>query len=156
MPVFRSSALSLLSLGLGAGLLLSGCDQIAEQAAADRAKGLYFVAEAQAKVYPAPGGGFEVVPPIGSDGARYWCAASRYAQQALGAAWSQDIYVKRGLALGEVSGRINTVVFTLDPVARETPQPLVRRIYSFKPGDALSVASADSYCNEMPPLLSGF
>ncbi|WP_417817640.1 hypothetical protein [Tritonibacter scottomollicae] len=112
----------------------------------------YFSSRAMARIYALQDGSFEVVPEIGAEGAAYWCAASEYARRALGAGWSQDIYVAKGRAPSTVSGRIDSVTFTLAPVAREGgPRPFIST-FGFKPGDNFSVSSGDSFCRDIEPL----
>ncbi len=106
-----------------------------------------------ARVYPLEGGVFEVVPqPGGGGGYDYWCAASDYARRYLGAGWQTRFYVYRGMAEGEASGRRSTVLFTLDPVASEVPQPALRRINAFHVGDSMTVQAGDNQCNMFPSL----
>ena len=103
-----------------------------------------------ARVYPLQGGVFEVVPPIGSNGTDFWCAASDYARRQLGASWQTPIYISRGLAPGEASGRKSTVLFTLNPVVSDVPQSGVRRIGAFHVGDSMTVQQGDGQCNVFP------
>ena len=105
-----------------------------------------------ARVYPLEGGVFEVVPQSSGYGGGndYWCAASDYARRYLGAGWQTPIYVYRGMAPGEASGRKSTVLFTLDPVTSEVPQRGVRRTGAFHVGDSMTVQGGDNLCNAFP------
>ncbi|KUP92078.1 hypothetical protein [Tritonibacter horizontis] len=112
----------------------------------------FYATQAQARIYALDATSFEVVPPIGAEGAAYWCAAADFARHRLGAGWSQDIYVQKGRADSVVNGRIETVTFTLDPTARAEPLTLIRRAYGFKPGDRFSLSTAEGFCRELEPL----
>lgn len=111
----------------------------------------FFSARTQARVYALDGKTFEVVPPLGAEAGAYWCAASEFARRELGADWSREIYVKKGRAASVVTGRIETITFSLEEVARDTPEPLIRRTFSYKPGDSFTVASAESSCRDLEP-----
>lgn len=103
-----------------------------------------------ARVYPLEGGIFEVVPPIGSTASDYWCAASDYARRQLGASWQTPIYINRGMAPGEASGRRSTVLFTLNPVVSEVPHSPVRRLGAFNVGDSMTVQAGENQCKIFP------
>ncbi len=133
---------------LGAGLLVSACTMSDSYPEAD-----YYSARTQARLYALDGKSFEVVPPLGAPAAAYWCAASEFARREMGADWSQEIYVQKGRAPSTVSGRIETVTFTLNETPRAEPFGLIRRAYGFKPGDNFSVSSAEGFCRELEPLL---
>ena len=76
--------------------------------------------------FRAPGGvevnplgprSFETVGRTAASPREYWCAAADYAHRALGAAWTDRIYVVRGLGPSQTTGRRSAVQFSLDPVA---------------------------------------
>ncbi|NRB20457.1 MAG: hypothetical protein HRU33_23730 [Rhodobacteraceae bacterium] len=99
-----------------------------------------------ARAYPHAGVVFEVAPQFGATRSAYWCAGSEYARRYLGAGWQTPIYVVRGLGLGEVSGRKDTVLFTLDPVASQG-DPSAIRSNGFNVGRSKTVQGADSHCD---------
>ncbi|WP_420005617.1 hypothetical protein [Arenibacterium sp. LLYu02] len=111
----------------------------------------FFSARTKARIYALDGKTFEVVPPIGAEAPSYWCAASEFARRELGADWSQMLYVKTGRAPSVVTGRIEAITFTLNEVPRDTPQPLIRRSFTYKPGDSASVSVADASCRDLEP-----
>lgn len=99
-----------------------------------------------AKVYPLEDGVFEVVAHTGGNGFEYWCAAADYARRTLGASWQAPVYIYRGLAPGEASGRRSTVLFTLNPVVSQVPQSGVRLTNAFYVGDTMTVQAGNSQC----------
>ncbi|MBU3036385.1 hypothetical protein [Tritonibacter mobilis] len=143
---FAPRALTLSALAATAAL--AGCVDL--QSTGPQAD--YFSSRALARIYALDDGSFEVVPEIGAQGAAYWCAASEYARRRLGADWSQDIYVAKGRAPSTVSGRIDSVTFTLSHVpSAEGKRPFINT-FGFKPGDNFSVSSGDSFCRDLEPL----
>lgn len=87
-----------------------------------------------------------------SQGSDFWCAASDYARRYLGAGWSQQIYVARGMGPSVTTNRRSAVHFTLDPGAAGVT-PLDRKSLSanrFTPGDSMSVQVANTYCRSFP------
>ncbi|GAB5432991.1 MAG: hypothetical protein EpisKO_23610 [Epibacterium sp.] len=127
---------------------LAGCADI--QSTGPQAD--YFSSRALARIYALEDGRFEVVPEIGAEGAAYWCAASEYARRALGAGWSQDIYVAKGRAPSTVSGRIDAVTFSLSPVPGVTDNSPFIKTFGFKPGDNFSVSTGESLCRDIEPV----
>lgn len=113
----------------------------------------FFSGRTQGRVYALDGQSFEVVPPIGAPGAAYWCTAAEFARRELGADWVQDIYVLKGRAPSTVTGRIDTVTFTLTEVPRAEEPGFFRQTYAFKPGDRFSVTSAQGLCQELAPVI---
>jgi len=113
----------------------------------------YYSTRAQARIYVLDTGAFEVVPLIGAEGAAYWCAASEYARLRLGAGYGQDIFVVKGRAPSTVTGRVDSITFSLEGGARAEGAPFVRQSYSFKPGDNFSVSSAESFCRDIEPFI---
>ncbi len=113
----------------------------------------FYSTRPQARIYALDSTSFEVVPPIGAQGAAYWCGAADYARRRLGAGWSQEIYVQSGRADSQVTGRIDAVTFTLEPVARTDAFPSIRRAFGFKPGDHFSLSTAEGFCHELEPIL---
>ena len=100
-----------------------------------------------ARAYPHAGVVFEVVPPIGSTRAAFWCAGSEYARRFLGAGWQTPFYVVRGLGTGEVSGRKDTVLFSLKPVGTQAQSNGIFQFNGFNPGSAKTVQSAHTDCD---------
>lgn len=96
---------------------------------------------------------FEVVPEIGAVRDAYWCAAGEYARRAGGADWGDRVYVARDLGRGEAVDRKSTVVFSLVPVAGAEPQPWLMRVNRFRPGDYLTVQSAERRCENLRPFV---
>ncbi|GLO75101.1 hypothetical protein MACH18_21810 [Phaeobacter italicus] len=113
----------------------------------------FFSPVANAKIYPLGGNSFEVVPEIGAESAAYWCAASDYARRGLGAGWSDRIFVSNGQANSVVTGRIDAVTFTLEPIEREQPKPLLRLGFTLKRGDSQTVSAANGFCQDLLPVL---
>lgn len=100
-----------------------------------------------ARAYPHADVVFEVAPQFGATRSAYWCAGSEYARRYLGAGWQTPIYVVRGLGLGEVSGRKDTVLFTLDPVASQVEPSAILRSDGFNVGSYKTVQGGDSHCD---------
>lgn len=101
-------------------------------------------------VYPVGDGVFEVVIESSQTSSGYWCGASDYARRALGAGWNDRIYVYRGMAEGVVADRRSTVLFTMTPPQGAAPdQPAVSRVNAYRPGQSLTVRSAQSQCSNL-------
>lgn len=94
---------------------------------------------------------FEVVARGSGTGYDYWCGAADYARRALGAAWTDTIYIARGRGQSVTTGRRSAVQFTLNPSAAGiTATGPSLSLNSFKVGDNMSVQQGNTYCN-MPP-----
>jgi hypothetical protein len=100
-----------------------------------------------ARAYPHGGVVFEVAPQFGSTRSAFWCAGSEYARRYLGAGWQTPIYVVRGPGTGEVSGRKDTVLFTLDPVGSQAQPSGIFQFNGLNTGSAKTVQSADAECD---------
>jgi hypothetical protein len=100
-----------------------------------------------ARAYPHDGVVFEVVPPIGSTRAAYWCAGAEFARRFLGAGWQTPFYVVRGPGTGEISGRSNSVLFSLDPVGAQALSNGIFQFNGLNTGSAKTVQSADTNCD---------
>jgi len=150
MPARFFATVQTRALAAGAAaLMVAGCTEMPDLGPqAD-----YYSTRTQARVYVLDNGDFEVVPPIGAEGAAYWCAASDYARLRLQADYAQDLYVVKGRAPSTVTGRIDTITFSLNGVPRAEEPPFIRRSYSFKPGDSFSVSAAESFCRDLQPYL---
>lgn len=83
----------------------------------------------------------------------YWCGAAEYARRALGAKWSDPVYVARGLGTSVTTGRTSAVQFTIDPAAEGITPTASNALSGFRPGDSLSVQRAHTYCEIYRPLL---
>lgn len=93
---------------------------------------------------------FEVSSRNAARPSDYWCGASKYAIRKLGASWRQKLYVVRGYAPGEVSGRPSTIQFTLDPAAAGLTSQSAGFGTGFKSGANVSVQLANTMCNKIP------
>lgn len=110
----------------------------------------YFRTMRGERVYALEGGVFEVALMDQGYLPGYWCNAGDYARRALGAGWTDRVYVHRGLGPGVAANRINTVLFTLSPPASQPPQTAIVRVNAFKAGQSLTVRSAESQCRNDP------
>lgn len=110
----------------------------------------YFRTTRGERVFALENGVFEVALMDQGYLPGYWCNAADYARRALGAGWSDRVYVYRGLGGGVVSGRAHSVLFTLTPPASPPPQGSIVRVNAFKTGQSLTVRSAESQCNNLP------
>jgi len=94
---------------------------------------------------------FEVVARGSGTGPDYWCGAADFARRALGAGWSDMIYIARGRGQSVTTGRRSSVQFTLDPAAAGiTPIEPSLSLNALKVGDNMSVTQANGYCNRGP------
>lgn len=99
------------------------------------------------RVNPVNANVFEVIPRSGGSGAMFWCGAGDYAQRELGASWQARVYIARGRAQSETTGRRSAVQFTLDPAAvGVTPIQPSLSINSLKVGDNMTVRMAFEFC----------
>jgi len=103
------------------------------------------------RVAPVNNAVFEVVARGSGTGPDYWCGAADYARRALGAGWSDTIYIARGRGQSVTTGRRSAVQFTLNPgAAGITPIEPSLSLNALKVGDNMSVTQANSYCNRAP------
>jgi len=107
-----------------------------------------------ARAYPHDGVVFEVAPQLGSTRSAYWCAGAEYARRYLGAGWQTPFYIVRSFGTGEVSGRKDTVLFSLDPGGSQVQPRGIIGTTSFSVGSAMTVQGGDSHCD--PFLLGQF
>ncbi len=128
----------------GAALLVVLSGALPETAAA-------FTGRRGTRVEPVNKVVFEVVPKGSGTGSDYWCGAADYARQALGAGWTDTIYIARGRGQSVTTGRRSAVQYTLNASAAGiTPIPPSLSLNSLKVGDHMSVQQANSYCNIGP------
>lgn len=112
-----------------------------------------FTARIGTQVAPVSGSIFEVVPSgVGSGGgSAFWCGASDYARQTLGADWKTKIYIARGLGPSVTTGRRSAVQFTLDPAAAGiTLTTPYKSRNSLKSGESMSVQRGHHLCEQNP------
>ena len=103
------------------------------------------------RVAPVSNAVFEVVARGSGTGYDYWCGAADYARRALGAGWSDTIYIARGRGQSVTTGRRSAVQFTLDPgAAGITPIAPSLSLNALKVGDNMSVTQANNFCNMGP------
>lgn len=99
------------------------------------------------RVNPVNAAVFEVVGSGATRGHDYWCSAADYAIRALGADWSQRVYVARSLGPSATTNRVSAVQFTLDPSAAGiSPIETNASLNTFVVGDSLKVNRAFSEC----------
>lgn len=130
---------------------MTGAALIATFAFALPGAGDAFTSKLGARVNPVNAAVFEVVPRSSGTGQVFWCSAADYAQRELGASWQARVYVVRGRAQSETTGRRSSVQFTLDPKAAGiTPASSSISLNTFVVGDSMSVQQAHSYCQVSP------
>lgn len=93
---------------------------------------------------------FEVIPRGAGRNTDIWCSASQFARRALGASWSQRIYIVSGRGQSVTTNRRTAVQFTIDPQAAGVT-PLQGGIrFGLQPGDNMTVQTGEGYCGPAP------
>lgn len=104
-----------------------------------------------ARVNPVSASVFEVIPRASSGKADdIWCSASDFALRRLNARWQDQIFVVRGYAVSETTGRPTSVQFSLDAANVRTDLADARPGGGFAPGDSMKVQIANMRCNRLP------
>lgn len=102
-----------------------------------------------ARVYPLDSNVYEVVGNSGGGYRLFWCGAGEYARRVLGASWSSQISIVRGLGPSQATNRRSAVQFTLNPDAAGVTPMQSPRLNAYDVGDTKSVNEASGYCNEI-------
>ncbi|GGH20581.1 hypothetical protein SAMN05444007_101420 [Cribrihabitans marinus] len=134
-------------------LVLAACETQTTAPAGPAPPGAAFATPYGTRVYQVSDAVFEVVPfPLaGTD--EYWCGAAEYARRRLGADWSDQLYIVRGVGRSAAAGGRSSVQFTLTPEAvGVTPIDLQVRT-GFKVGDHQSVTRGHGLCPVFPPFV---
>lgn len=93
---------------------------------------------------------FEVVPRTRDSNDFFWCGAADFARRALGADWSDRIYIARGRGVSVTTGRRTAVQFTLNPqAAGVTPLPPGGLRVGLQPGDNMRIQQAYGFCGRV-------
>ncbi len=94
---------------------------------------------------------FEVIPSGRVRNGDYWCAAGEFARRALGAGWTDRVYIARERGQSVTTQRRTALQFTLNPdAAGITPLPTGGFKSGLPVGDSMSIQQAEGYCDPVP------